>query len=270
MEMSSTSQKSSRGETGAGQVQSLTRGLALLARLAETEHGATLTELAQATGLAPSTAHRLLGSLEAQRFACQNAETGRWSIGVAAFSVGQAFVRTRNHVALARPFMRRLVEEGGETANMAVEDRGEAVYLAQIECDQMMRAFARVGARVPMHASGVGKALLAALPGAERDVILKARPLDRLTGRTRVEPGALLADLREARSRGYAIDDEEHAIGLRCVASTILDETGRPLAALSVSGPTARMTDDRMPSLGRLVSDACAALTREIGGRPPA
>ena len=274
MEMTSTMQKrarNSRGRaaSGAGPVQSLTRGLALLEGLAAATDGSTLSSLADSTGLAPSTAHRLLSSLRESGFAQQDSETSLWHIGAKAFTVGNAFLRGRSYVALARRHMRDLVDRAGETANLAALDQNEAVYLTQIECNEMMRAFARPGARVPLHCSAVGKALLSALPAAEAESIIAAAGLPRLTERTLVTQDALRADLEETRRRGFAIDDGEHAIGLRCVAATILREGGRPLAALSISGPAARVDDDKLGSLGRLVAETCRQLTRELGGHMP-
>jgi len=215
------------------QVQSVVRALALLNRLAEAEEAATLTELAQQVGLSPSTAHRLLATLEQERYVRFDAERRAWTIGVQAFVAGSAFVKSRNIVALARPRMRALMEASGETVNLAVEDRGEAIYLAQVECRQMMRAFARPGAHVPLHCSSVGKALLAAMPELQLTRILHRHGLPRLTVKTRSTPAALRADLAQARSHGYALDDEEHAVGLRCVASVVFDENAEAVAAVA-------------------------------------
>ena len=147
-----------------GQVQSLVRALTIVNRLAAAAEGVTLTEVAQQVGLSPSTAHRLLTTLEQERYVHFDAERRLWSVGVQAFVTGSAFLKTRSLVATARPHMRALMEESEETANLAVEDQFEAVYLAQVESRQMVRAFARPGARVPLHCSGVGKALLSAMP----------------------------------------------------------------------------------------------------------
>ena len=258
--------RGARGTSGSGPVQSLRRGLALLESLAGASDGSTLSSLADSTGLAPSTAHRLLSSLREQGFAQQDAETGLWHIGAKAFTVGNAFLRSRSYVTLARRYMRDLVDRCGETANLAVLDQNEAVYLTQIECDEMMRAFARPGTRIPLHCSGVGKALLAALPAAEVQAIVAEAGLPRLTDRTICEPEALRAELDATRRRGYAIDDGEHAVGLRCVAATIHDDGGRPLAALSISGPAARIDDVKLNALGGLVAGACEELTSDIGG----
>ena len=146
--------------------------------------------------------------------------------------------------------MRHLMEDGGETVNLAVEDEGEAVYLSQVECRQMMRAFARPGTRVPLHCSAVGKAMLSAASNKRLSKILHQRGMPRLTVKTVTSPSALRADLERVRATGYAVDDEEHAVGLRCIAAPIFDETGDVVAAVSASGPMARISDERMAQLG--------------------
>jgi IclR family acetate operon transcriptional repressor len=257
-------------KAASGQVQSLLRALALIDRLAEAEHGASVTELARDVGLPASTAHRLLTTLEQERYVAFDLERRLWSVGVQSFVVGSAFLRNRGVVPLARPRMRRLMEETGETVNLAVEDEGEAVYLTQVECRQMMRAFARPGGRVPLHCSGVGKALLAALDPEEGAAAAGRRGLARMTPRTIVEPDRLRADLARVRERGYAVDDEEHAVGLRCVAAVAFDEFAHPAAAISVSGPLVRIGDERLAELGLAVRQAADALTRAYGGKLPA
>lgn len=257
-------------EVKSGQVQSLTRALTIMSVLAESSDGMTLTDVAQMVGLAPSTAHRLLTTLQHERFARFDAQTSLWQVGVQAFTVGNAFTRTRDVVAVARPYMRRLMEESGETVNIYLESDGEAICIGQIECRQLMRAIARPGGRVNMHCSGAGKAIMAWLPDIRLADILKRHGLPRITGHTLVTPPNLQADLERVRGRGYALDDEENAVGLRCVAAPIFDEYGMPLAGISLSGPTARIDDDRLPSLGAMVSLIADEVTAELGGRRPA
>ncbi len=251
------------------QVQSLVRALSIVNRLADAEEGATLTDMAQQVGLSPSTAHRLLTTLQQERYVQFDAERRLWSVGVQAFVAGSGFIRSRSLVGVARPLMRRLMEESGETVNLAEEDEGYAVYLAQVECRQMMRAFARPGARVPLHCSSVGKALLTAMGERELSRILHRRGLPKLTVKTRHTPAALRQDLALSRARGYAVDDEEHAVGLRCVAALVHDEAEQAVAAVSVLGPMARITDERIAELGSLVRRTADAVTAGLGGRPP-
>ncbi len=251
---------------GGDQVQSLMRALALLNRIAELpEDGASLTDLAQQVGLPTSTAHRLLTTLEQERYVRFNNEQRTWTVGVQAFVTGSAFTKTRSVVALARAHMRHLMEEGGETVNLAVEDEGEAVYLAQIECRQMMRAFARPGTRVPLHCSAVGKAILSAASNKRLSKILHQRGMPRLTVKTITTPALLRQELERVRAAGYAVDDEEHAVGLRCIAAPIFDETGDVVAAVSASGPMARVVEERIAGLGALVLEASRAISAEMG-----
>ena len=254
-------------ERQAGQVQSLVRALTLLEHLSQREHGATLTDAAQAAGLAASTAHRLLKSLEQMGFVAQDEERGLWFVGVKAFTIGSAFVRARDVVAIARPFMRELMELSQETVNLAVLDQGEPVYLTQIECRQMIRAHALPGARAPVHCSGVGKALLATLPEARVAAIAQRRGLPRYTEKTLTTLPALNAELARVRERGWAADDEEHSLGMRCVASVLRDEHGEAIAAISLTGPIARVTDARLAELGALVRATAAKITAALGGR---
>ena len=261
--------RQNNGRTAAdrsGQVQSLVRAISLMRAIADLEDGATLTDLAQTVGLAPSTAHRLLTTLEQERFVRFGQERSLWLVGVDAFTVGNAFVRSRDLVSIARPYMRQLMEDSGETVNLAMMDQGESVYLSQVECRQLMRVFARPGGRVPMHCSGVGKALLSVMSEGEVSRILQKRGMARATTRSIDSPASLRAALVEIRSLGYAFDDEEHAIGLRCVAAPILDEYGGPLAAISLSGPKARIEDSRVPVLGDLVRRAADQISAELGG----
>ncbi|GGF23843.1 IclR family transcriptional regulator [Aliidongia dinghuensis] len=259
------------GAAGAsGAVQSLGRALDLMESVAIAEQGAGLTELAKATGLAPSTAHRLLKTLQQRRYVSHDAERGLWFVGVQAFTVGAAFLRTRNVVAAARPVMRQLMEDSGESVSLAVLDGADAVYLAQIECRAMMRALARPGGRAPLHCSGVGKALLASLDAAERPPLYARIDFTGYTEHTLTDAEALEAALRPIAAQGFAIDDEEFALGLRCVAASILDEYGEPVAAISCSGPTARVTTERLAPLGRLVATAAAEIGAALGaGRQP-
>jgi IclR family acetate operon transcriptional repressor len=248
-------------------VQSLTRALTLLNRIAEApDGGISLTDLGHLVGLAPSTTHRLLTTLEQERYVRFDPEGRLWSIGVQAFVAGCAFMRTRALVTLARPHMRNLMEESGETVNLGVEDDGMVVYLSQVECRQVMRVIARPGSRVPMHCSAVGKGILSALPEKTRARFLHQHGMIPLTERTLITPASLGANLDHARAVGFAFDDEEHALGLRCISAPIFDETGDVIAAVSLSGPMARIQDDRVAPLAEMVMKAAGRISAQMGG----
>lgn len=252
-----------------GQVRSLTRALTMLRHLAESGDGLSLTELSEAAGLPPSTTHRLLTTLESERFVRPDPQGGLWRIGVAAFFVGTAFARSRDKLSLARPYLRRLMETSGETANLFVESDGEAICIGQIESRHAMRAITGVGGRVLLHSSGAGKVLLAHMERTRRQRIIATMALPLETPRTITDRGRLEGALDELCNLGYGVDDEEHALGLRCVAAPLFDELGRVVAAVSVSGPSARIPVERLAVLGRMVAQAALEATRDYGGTAP-
>jgi IclR family transcriptional regulator, acetate operon repressor len=252
-----------------GQVQSLTRGLSILEALADAEGGLTLTDLAHRVELPASTAHRLLATLEKMGYVYQAGDLGLWYVGLQAFTVGSTFLANRDFVAQSHSYMRRLMEQSGETANLAILDGTEAVFIAQVQCHEMMRTLVKLGSRVPLHASGVGKAIFAALPDEQISAILKVMGLPRITGNTIVVPETMWAALRVIRQRGYSFDDEEHARSTRCVAATIFDEHAEPLGAISLAGPSSRLSDERIRQLGPIVAHIAEELTRKLGGKWP-
>lgn len=250
------------------QVQSLSRALIILEILSEHDNGLTLTQLAHLGKLPTSTTHRLLTTLENRRFVRFDRTSNLWSVGVRSFVVGNAFARSRNFVPLAKIFMRHLMDQAGETVNLAAQDHEEIVYLAQVECREMMRAFVRPGSRAPLHCSAVGKAILAAMPDVDRNRLIH-HPKGEGHKTNNIYTPDFMKELEDTRRRGYGLDDEEQSVGMRCVASVIYDENGGPLAAVSISGPTARITDERIPALGELVRQTCKDITADFGGRLP-
>ncbi|HEY5309306.1 MAG TPA: IclR family transcriptional regulator C-terminal domain-containing protein, partial [Casimicrobiaceae bacterium] len=253
----------------AGQVQSLTRGLSILECLAKAEGGLTLTDIGLRVQLPPSTVHRLLATLEKMGYVYQAGELGRWYVGLQAFTVGSSFLSSRDFIAQSHPFMRRLMDQSGETVNLAILDGTEAVFVDQVQCREMMRTIVKLGSRAPLHASGVGKAMFASLPDDQIDAILKVRGLPRITGNTITTPETMWASIRVIRQRGWSFDDEEHAQGTRCVASPIYDEHAETLGAISLAGPSSRLPDDRIRQLGPLVAHAAEELTHRLGGKWP-
>jgi IclR family transcriptional regulator, acetate operon repressor len=252
-----------------GQVQSLTRGLSILEALGKAEGGLTLTDIAHRVTLAPSTAHRLLSTLEKMGYVYQAGDLGLWYVGLQAFAVGTTFLSNRDFVAQSHPYMRRLMEQSGETANLGILDGTEAVFIDQVQCREMMRTIVKLGSRVPLHASGVGKAIFASLADEQIDAILKVKGLPRITDNTITSPETMWATVRVIRQRGWSFDDEEHAAGTRCVASPIYDEHAEVLGAISLAGPSSRLPDPRIKQLGPLVAHTGEEITKRLGGRWP-
>ena len=249
-------------------VQSLDRALRLLRSIASSEQ-ITLTELAMMTGMAPSTAHRLLMTLQQQNFVAFDETAQHWHIGVEAFRVGSSFVGRTRVVDAGRPVMSELMAETGETCNLAIADNGEVVFISQIETPAAIRASFPPGARGEMHSSGIGKALLAEYHRDKVKEILQKKGLPSFTSHTITSVVALFEELEKVRQRGWSVDYEERNIGMRCLAAAIFNEYGEAVAGVSISGPRARLTDERLSEFGPLVKRMAARITESIGGVAP-
>ena len=252
-----------------GGVQSVDRALLIIETLAEDDEGYRLTDLAVRTGLSPSTVHRLLTTLEKRRFVQFDRGESTWHIGAQSFAVGSTFVWRRNFVTQALPYLRKLRDQTRETANLAVVDHGAMVVLTRVESREIMRSVTKAGGRVPMVASGLGKALLATYSEQDVFAIIQRDGMPRLTSKSIVRAGELCKSLHDIRRQGYSVDDEEALIGLRCVSAVVYDDCSEPLAAISVSGKASRVSHDRLPVLGKLVQEVAAELTKALSGAMP-
>lgn len=252
-----------------GGVQSVDRALSILTTLAEDDEGYRLSDLAVRTGLSTSTVHRLLATLESRRFVQFDRTQSKWHVGSRAFSVGATFARRRNFSAQAIPYLRKLRDLTRETANLAVVDDEFIIVLTRMESREIMRSLTKVGGRAAMVASGVGKAVLATYSNDDVSAIIRHHGMPRLTEKSIVRPSDLFRELEKIRKQGYALDDEEACMGLRCIAAVVYNDCAEPLAAISVSGMTSRLTDERLPEVGQIVREVAQELTLALGGVMP-
>lgn len=232
-------------------VQSVDRALDILEVLAASPGTLGVTEIAREVGLAQGTAHRLLVALLQRGWARQDAGR-KYGVGPAAMRLGDASYRELG--AVANPALRAAVEATGETANLALLEGVEMVYVAQASSPHTLRIFAEVGRRVPLHSTAVGKVALAGLAPEAPRALLAGRALEARTPHTVTSLDALEVEVVQARREGYALDDEEQELGMRCVAVPVALH-GLALA-LSISGPTERLSAERarsfVPELQRI------------------
>jgi len=252
-----------------GGVQSVDRALSILETLAEDDEGYRLSDLAVRTGLSASTVHRLLATLESRRFVQFDRAESKWHVGVRSFTVGASFARRRNFSTQAIPYLRKLRDLTRETANLAVVDDEYIIVLTRMESREIMRSLTQVGGRVAMVTSGVGKAVLATYSDEEVGAVIRHHGMPRLTEKSIVRPSDLFKELEKIRKQGFAVDDEEACMGLRCIAAVVYNDCAEPLAAISVSGMTSRLTDDRLPEIGQIVREVAGELTLALGGTMP-
>lgn len=253
-------------ETAQGTVIALDRGLLMMQALAN-EGYMSLTDLSLKVGVPISTAHRILMTLERRGFAELSEDTNEWSIGIESFRVGNSYLERTNLIESSRKAMRYLMETTGETANLAIADDGAVVFISQVESHNPIRAFFRPGTRGNMHASGIGKAFLANMLKRDVEKILHSKGCPEYTNKTLTTPVELFRDMETTRDRGWAFDDEERYVGMRCIASCIYNSYGEAVAGISVSGPTVRLPDHMLQTIGIQVRDAAQQITALIGGK---
>jgi IclR family transcriptional regulator, acetate operon repressor len=249
-------------------VQSLDRAMTLLDILARSA-GINLSDLAQQASQAPATVYRALITLQAHGMVEVEEKGQLWHIGGGAFRVGSAFLRRTKVVERARGPMDALMRATGETANLGVESGDEVLFLSQVETTQAIRAFFPPGTKGPMHVSGIGKALLAWYPADRVQGIIARQGLAKFTSLSITSEASLLRDLAHTRARGYSIDDQERAEGMRCIAAPIFNAFGEPIAGLSVSGPAFRINLSDAAKIGQAVREAARSVTEATGGEVP-
>ncbi len=248
-------------------VQSVERSLDILEALAAAGSEVGIADMSGRVGLHISTVHRLLATLVVRGYVRQNSQTGRYSLGSQALQLGRAFHDRSDIRTEARPFLQLLMEGSGETANLVMLDGNEAVYMDQVPSPRLVRMFAGVGRRVPLHSTGSGKAMLSCLPPEERARIVAEKGLSPSTPHTITTAAALEDELIKVGRQGFAVDDEEQEEGVRCIAAPVRDSTRRVVAAMSLSGPSTRMTPERIQSLSGLLKTVCVQLSAALGYR---
>lgn len=256
---------SAGGPTAGSAGGAVDRALAILDALAARD-GLTLSELGRRVGLAPSTAHRLLGALAARRLAEADPVTQRWSVGPAAVWLGAAFLRRGGLAERARPALDRLAADSGETAILVVPDAEAALVVAEAAGGSSLRVVLPPGTRLPYHASAAGKALIAHLPLERVRALLGGGALAQLTSRTLTDQGALTADLATLRHTGWLAERDEAAEGQSAIAAPVFGGLDDPIAALSVAGPSQRLHPDAAAALGPAIAAAARRLGAALGG----
>jgi DNA-binding IclR family transcriptional regulator len=246
-------------------VQSLDRALDLLEALASAgELG--VSDLAARTGLVPSTAHRLLATLVERGYAAQAASGGRYLIGYKLLELANGLEDRVERLRLAaREHLEAIQHETGETTNLVVLEGRDVVYVDKVDGTRSVRMFVEVGAAIPAHTTGAGKAILAWRSPEDVATLLDGVPLARSTPHTITTLAALEADLERVRRRGFATDSEEHEEGVGCVGTPVFDHRGVSIAALSVSGPASRILNADTADLGALLREHAEAVSAKLG-----
>ncbi len=215
----------------------LGKTLLVLQSFTADDHGLTLAELVRRTGLPKTTTHRVVHDLLDARLL--TSADGAYHLGGRLFELGMLASLERTLMEVATPFLEDVYERLHETVHLGVREAGEVVYVAKVTGHRHGQSPTRIGGRMPLHSTAIGKALLAYAPEEERREVLRG-PLARLTPRTITAPGRLRQQLDDIVEKGVAFEFEESALGIVCLAAAVLDAQDRPIAAVSVAGPPTR------------------------------
>jgi DNA-binding IclR family transcriptional regulator len=246
-------------------INSLDRGLRILLILGQNAAPLGLNEVSRRLEIDKSTTHRIMSTLCGQGFVEQDPESRKYLLGLRVIEVAALKLRTINLLKVARPPIQTLVSQSRETVHVAVQSDGEVMYLDSEQYAGVITVNTTIGGRAPMHSSAVGKALLSGMTAEDVDRVLAIKGLQRYTEKTIVDPRELHLHLQQCHERGYALDDEETDLGVRCLAAPVLDHRGSAVAAVGISGPAQRMSFERIPILAHLVKECATTISRQLG-----
>ncbi len=240
------------------EIQSLARGLKILDLLGQSQNGSSITEVADYLGIDKGSASRLVSTLAQYGYVEKDDITRRYHVGPQVVSLSRSVLTRLPMREAAKPYLRQMMERTGECAHLAVPAQGKVLYIDQVESPVTLRVNAQVGTMNPLHCTALGKVLLAY---GEQDIPTDLAPF---TPNTITNPEMLRSHLEEIRQQGFSIDNEEFDIGVRCIAVPVIDFRGKAVGAIGISGPTTRMTTERMPELTAIIVEIGKSLSERM------
>lgn len=251
-----------------GSVQSVDRVLDILELLSSAPFGMNLSDLAAASGLHVSTAHRLVNVLVDRGYAMKEPSSGKYRLTLRTFEIGSRVSGVWDLLSAAKPYLDELAAESQEAVHLVERDGDCVVYLYKAEpFRQLVRMSSHTGLRNPMYCTGVGKSILSWLPAEEVGRIWRSSEIVKFSDKTITDLSRMQQELEASRERGYAVDDEEHEQGVRCIAVAIRNWAGTPVAAVSISAPVARMDETMMERMLPKLKKTALEISRMLGFR---
>lgn len=245
------------------QLQSLARAVAVLEMLGESEIPLSLAEICQRMQIHKSTAHRSLMVLERITL-IERTQDNRFRLGLKLYELGNRAVEQMDLRARIRPYFWRLSAQLGETVHLGVLQKTSVVYLDKVEPNRRICLSSKTGSSNPVYCTSLGKAILAYLPEETVGDIISRIRFVRYTSKTLTNKDDLLKSLERVRKRGFAVDDEEIEMGVRCIGAPIFDESGFPIAALSMSGPTSRVRTQNAAAIAERLIRCCSDISNSL------
>ncbi|KAB2338938.1 IclR family transcriptional regulator [Cytobacillus depressus] len=246
-------------------VKSVSRALDIIMIVSLKKGGLGVTEIANQMDINKSSVYRTLSTLVQYGYVEQDKETGRYKLGYKFLEISSNLLESIDLREEAKPFLRELESETKEVIHLVVYDQGEVVYIEKLDGSETLRMHSKVGKRAPMHCTSVGKSILAHLPTDAVTSILDHKGLPVHTDKTITDKDQLFQELANVRKNGFALDLEENEKGITCIAAPIFDHVGKVVAAISISGPTMRMTMDRLNSLQSRMIQVGKQISERLG-----
>jgi IclR family pca regulon transcriptional regulator len=247
-------------------IEALGRGLQILEAFSEQSPGLSLTEIASTVGLGKSTVFRFVYTLEKLGYLDRDPETKRYRPGLRVLRLGFAVLNNLEMTQIAQPYLKALSAQCGETTNMTIRDGKEIVYVVRNKTQQVISVNLQLGSRLPVYCTSMGKAQLLDLSQDELRDLLGEGPYPVTGPNTLTTLDALVIELDKVRQQGYAINDEEMAVGLRSVAAPVREATGQAVAAINVSVPSARVSRQELETLlAPMVMDTARRISLALG-----
>lgn len=247
-------------------VQSVDRMLTIIELLSYCPHGMALTELSLQANLHVSTTHRLLSALISNGYVRKVEGTGYYELTLKLFEVGSRVANSMNLLSVSRPALEQLTKQTQETVHLVARDGNEVVYLCKEEAvSSVVRTGSYVGLRNPMYCTGVGKCILAFLPEQEVKEIWEQSDIVPHTENTITRYEDLVSVLAQVRKQGWALDCEEHEVGISCIAAPIFDYTGRPIGAVSISAPSGRLLPEKKEEYVAAIQQTARKISSQLG-----
>ena len=246
-------------------VQSVERTLTILELLSDYNQGLGITDISTKVKLHKSTVHRLLGTLIHKGYVIQDPSTNKYKITLKLYELGSKNIESLDLLSVSRPFTQVLAEELNEVVHLVIRDNESIVYIDKIEADNTITMASRIGKRMPLYCTSVGKAMLAHMTDEEVEKAWNRSNIVKYTENTITDFNDFKKELQKIREQGYAVDNEENEFGVRCIGAVILNRFGEIEGAISVSGPTMRLTMDKVEGFAKKVIKCADLISRELG-----
>jgi DNA-binding IclR family transcriptional regulator len=248
-------------------VQSVERTLSIIEILSDYENGLGITEISEKANLHKSTVHRLLNTLIVKGYVKQNEDSNRYNLTLKLFEIGNKKIEKMNIVTSAKPLLHELMEKTNEVIHLVVREGTEIVYIDKVESQNPIRMYSKIGKRSPVYCTAVGKSMLSHMTDNEVKFIWDNSTIEKLTKNTVIDFKKFKEDLNIIKKQGYAIDEQENEIGIRCIGTSILDYKGEICGAISISGSIISFKEEKVNKFAKLIIEYANKISNELGYR---